>query len=153
MRQQTWFAVAVCAIAVIPGFIVGALFKLVMVFFGGWAEGWDFLYLHALFGLNMPGMIYEWIFGHAIPSFMQACVAGFCAVWAMEKVARGANYSMAAMITGGLYTGIVLCLFILTVAAVGVTSDILLSLCQCVGLWVGLESAAATLPGRKEAIA
>jgi hypothetical protein len=28
MRQQTWFATVVCAIAVIPGFIVGGFAKI-----------------------------------------------------------------------------------------------------------------------------
>ena len=147
-RQQTWFATVVCAIAVIPGFILGAIAKIFMVLFGGWADDSDFLFMHALFGLDKPGMIYNWVFVHAIPSGVQAGIAGYFAVWATEKIAKGANYGLAAMITGGLYTGMVVCLFILTTAAVGVTSDILLSVCQCVGLWVGLASAAATLPTR-----
>jgi hypothetical protein len=47
MRQQTWFATVVCTIAVLPGFIVGALAKAFLYIFGGWAEGSDFLYLRA----------------------------------------------------------------------------------------------------------
>lgn len=156
MRQQTWFATIVCAIAVIPSFFVGAIAKIVMLVFGGWGEDSDFLYLHALFGFEKPGMIYDWVFLHAVPSFMQAGVAGFCAVWAMERIAKGANHNLAAMITGGLYTGIVISLFLLTLAAAGlngVNSDVLLSIVQCVGLWVGLEGAAAALPTPRSALA
>jgi hypothetical protein len=61
MREQTWFATIVCVIAVIPGFIVGGLLKMLMYAFGGWANGSDFLYLHAIFGLETPGQVYEWI--------------------------------------------------------------------------------------------
>ena len=154
MRENTWFATAVCVIAVIPGFVVGAIFKILMVMVGDLAEDSDFLYLHALFGFEKPGVIYNWVFAHAIPSFAQAGIAGFCAVWAMEKIARGANHHLAAMITGGLYTGIVVCLFILTIAtAARVTSDSLLSIVQCTGLWIGLESAAATLARRDNTVA
>jgi hypothetical protein len=153
MRQQTWFAALVCAVAVIPGFVVGGLVKIFMVVVGGWVEDSDFLYLHALFGLDKPGMIYNWIFAHAIPSTVQAGVAGYFAVWAMEKIAKGANYHLAAMITGGLYTGIVICMFVISVAAFGMNSDILLAVCQCVGLWIGLEGAAAVLPSHKDAMA
>ena len=154
MRQYTWFATVVCVIAVIPGFVVGAIFKMVMVVVGDWAEDSDFLYLHALLVLEKPRVIYNWVFAHAIPSFAQAGIAGFCAVWAMKKIARGANYHLAAIITGGLYTGIVVCLFILTIAtAARVTSDSLLSIVQCTGLWIGLESAAATLARRDNTVA
>src|SRR3954464_9252086 len=103
MREQTWFATVVCVVGVIPGFIVGALMKILMYVFGGWANGSDFLYLHALFGIETPGMVYEWIFAHAIPSLFQAIIGGFVAVWIMEKIAKGANYNLAATVTGALY--------------------------------------------------
>jgi hypothetical protein len=101
MRQQTWFATVVCTVAVIPGFIVGALFKALMYVFGGWAETSDFLFLHALLGFEAPGMIYHWIFGEAIPNFFQSLVAGFVAVWLMEKIAKGANCLLSATIQQG----------------------------------------------------
>jgi hypothetical protein len=120
--------------------------KIVMYVFGGWADGSDFLYLHALFGIETPGMLYEWIFAHAIPSLLQAIIGGFVAVWIMEKIAKGANYNLAATVTGALYTGFLICLVALTVVKTGVTSDMLLSILQGVGLWIGLGSAAASLP-------
>jgi len=85
VRQYTWFATVVCVIAVIPGFVVGAIFKMVMVVVGDLAEDSDFLYLHALFGFEKPRMIYNWVFAHAIPSFAQAGIAGFCAVMGDEE--------------------------------------------------------------------
>jgi hypothetical protein len=153
MREQTWFAVVVCTIGVIPGFIVGGLFKILMYVFGGWAENSDFLYLHRLFGLEAPGALYNFIFANALPNGFQALIAGFVAVWIMEKIARGSHYGLAAMITGALYTGFLVCLIILSFANFGITSEMLLSICQCVGLWVGLGSAAASLPLPQKATA
>jgi hypothetical protein len=72
-----------------------------MYVFGGWAETSDFLFLHALFGFEAPGMIYHWIFGEAIPNFFQSLVAGFVAVWLMEKIAKGANCLSSATIQQG----------------------------------------------------
>jgi hypothetical protein len=152
MRQQTWFAVIVCTIGVLPGFIVGAFLKAIMYVFGGWAETSDFLYLHALFGFETPGMIYHWIFGEALPNFFQALTGGFVAVWLMEKIAKGANYHTAATITGALYTGFVLCLIVISLVTVGMTGAMVLSTIQCVGIWCGLESAAVTLPAPRRAL-
>jgi hypothetical protein len=142
-----------CSIAVIPGFVVGGVVRFLMVLFGGWAEDSDFLYLHALFGFEKPAMIYSWIFVQALPSFVQSIVAGYCAVWAMEKIAKGANYSLAAMITGGLYTGILIAMLFLVIMTNRANSDLLLSVAQCVGLWLGLEGAAATSPSRDNVVA
>ncbi len=153
MIEQTWFATVVCVIAVIPGFIVGGLMKMLTYVFGGWANGSDFLYLRAIFGIETPGEIYEWIFAHAIPSGLQALVAGFVAVWVMEKIARGAHYALAATITGALYTGFLICLVVIGFAQVGITGDMLLGICQGIGLWIGLGSAAASLPVPRSATA
>jgi hypothetical protein len=153
MRQQTWFAAIVCTIAVLPGFIVGALFKAFLYIFGGWAEGSDFLYLRILFGIETPGKIYEWVFAQAIPNFMQAVIAGFVAVWLMEKIAKGAHHSLAATIAGALYTGFLICLLVIVLPKLGVTSEMLVSTVQCVGLWIGLGSAAAALPAPRSAAA
>ena len=154
MRQQTWFATVVCTIAVIPGYILGALFKVLMYVFGGWINGYDFLYLHVLFGLETPNIIYEWVFAHAIPSFIQAVVASYFAVWVMEKVAQGADYRLSATITGALYTGAIICLTILTLLTIGpLPNDMLISFIQCVGLWIGLSSAANELPAHKRVTA
>jgi hypothetical protein len=146
MRQQTWFAVIVCIIAVIPGFIVGALAKALMQVLGGWAENSDFLYLRALFDFETPGALYNFIFAGAVPNGMQGLTAGFVAVWIVEKVAKGANYGLSATITGALYTGFLLCLIVITLAKLGITQEMLLSICQGVRLWIGLASAAAGLP-------
>src|ERR1700747_2401651 len=143
MRQQTWFATVVCTIAVLPGFIVGGLAKALLYIFGGWADGADLLYLHALFGIETPGKIYEWVFVQALPNFIQAVTAGFVAVWLMEKIATGATYNLAPTITGALYTGFLICLLVISLPKLGVTSEMLLSTVQCVGLWAGLGSAAA----------
>jgi hypothetical protein len=153
MRQQTWFATIVCAIAVLPGFLLGGLFKGFLYVFSGWTEGYDFLYLRAIFGLEVPGKIYEWVFAQAIPTLMQGAIGGFFAVWLMEKIAKGAQHSLAATITGALYTGFLVCLLVISLPRVGVTNDMLLSIVQCVALWVGLGSAAATLPVPKRATA
>jgi hypothetical protein len=153
MREQTWFATIVCVIAVIPGFIVGGLLKILMYVFGGWANGSDFLYLHAIFGIETPGQVYEWIFAQAIPSGFQALAAGFVAVWIMEKIAKGAHHTLAATITGALYTGFLICLVVIGLAQMGITSDMLLSICQGIGLWIGLGSAAASLPAPRSATA
>jgi hypothetical protein len=147
MRQQMWLATVVCAVAVIPGYFLGALFKILMYVFGGWINGSDFLYLHALFGIEMPNIIYEWVFAHAIPSFIQAMIGGYFAVWVMEKLASGADYRSAALITGALYTGALICLTILTLLTAGpLVSDMLISIIECVGIWIGLNSAANELP-------
>ncbi|QHO72321.1 hypothetical protein ACH79_06460 [Bradyrhizobium sp. CCBAU 051011] len=143
MRQQTWFAVAVCTIGTLLGFVVGGLLMLVS---GAWSASSDFLYLRALFGIETPGKIYQFIFGEGIPSFIQAVIAGFIAVWIMEKVAKGANLGLAAMITGGLWTGFLIFLLLFSLRITSFTTELLLSMVQGVGLWIGLASAAASLP-------
>jgi hypothetical protein len=146
VRQQSWFASVVCALAVMPGLALGGLFKMFLYVFGGWTEGSDFLYLRAIFGIETPGVVYEWIFAQAIPTGFQGIVAGFLAVFVTEKICKGANYVLAATITGALYTGFLICLVVLMLVWVGVTRELLLSVCQLVGLWIGLGSAAAASP-------
>lgn len=123
-----------------------------MIVFGGWAERSDFLYMNAIFGFDAPGRIYGWIFSEAVPNFVQAMIGGFVAVWLMEKIARGANYTSAAMITGALYTGFLICLFAISIPTIGLTSDTPAAVLQCIGLWIGLMSAATTLPAPKGAV-
>jgi hypothetical protein len=87
------------------------------------------------------------------PSLFQAIIGGFIAVWIMEKIAKGANYNLAATVTGALYTGFLICLVVLVIMKIGITSDMLLSILQGVGLWIGLGSAAASLPAQRRTAA
>jgi hypothetical protein len=153
MRQQTWFACLVCVFGVLPGFAVGALLKILMYVFDGWAEGSDFLYLRALFGLETPRMIYELIFSNAIPNLFQGGMAGLVAVLITEKICKGANHYIAVCITGALYTGILIPILFLTWLKLGLTSEMLIAICQLVGLCIGLGSSVTALPAPRSAAA
>jgi hypothetical protein len=151
MRSQTWFASMVCTIAVLPGFAVGALFASFLYFFGGWIEGSDFLYLRAIFGLETPGQIYEWAFAHAIPTTLQGILAGYVAVLITEKICKYADNVLAARIAGAVYTVFLICLVIMMLVTLGVTDEMLLSILQLGGLWIGLNMAAPTMPMPRQA--
>lgn len=148
MRRQTWFTCIICVLGTLPGFIIGGIFKIFFGVFGGWAEAEnsDFLFLHALFGIDAPGQLYSWIFARAIPAAFQSAVAGFVAIYATEKICRGAKIELAAHITGALYTGALIAGVILELMMHGPVSEMLLAAVQAAGLWIGLSSAVASLP-------
>jgi hypothetical protein len=67
-------------------------------------------------------------------------VAGAIAVKLTEVICRGARYEVAAFVTGGIYTGLVIMLGILSLAVVGLqdVGDLARALCAVIGLWLGL---------------
>ena len=152
MRQQTWFTSVVCIIAVLPGLAVALLFGLLMRVFAGFAWGSDFLYLRAIFGMETPGKIYEWVFAQAVPTTIQSIIAGYLAVRITEKICKGANTAKAAQVTGSIYTVYTICIILWAFVDYGVTAEgILPSILQIVGLWIGLMVAVAVQPVPEDA--
>jgi len=143
MRQRLWVGCTICAIAVAPGLVVGAVVSLIVGFlnFLQFSTDTDFLYLKSLFGIEAPGVIINWVLFRLLPIGVQGGVAGAFAVWFTNKVYLGEKLESAAYMTGALYTGIVLALGIVLFvakpwieAALGIADEI----SRLVGLWIGI---------------
>src|SRR5450759_401726 len=108
MRKQIWFGVLVCIVAVIPGFIVGAIPALIFLFFriGDMGSNPDFLMMREWFGLETPGVIWGWIFMKGIPALIQGGIAGTVAIYITHKIYLGNQLEIAAFTATALYAGI-----------------------------------------------
>jgi hypothetical protein len=147
MRNQTWFACVVCVFAVIPAFIVAGVIALIMQVLNGMYGGndYDILYLRALFGIEWPSLLIKFIFFKLIPVGVQGGFAGAIAVWLTAKATVGVELHSPALVTGSLYTGMVVLLGIILVTT-RPSGDAVLSIIEetvrLIGLWIGLLSTA-----------
>lgn len=143
MRQKLWFACVACALAVLPGLVVGAVASLIVGFFNmlQFSPDTDFLYLKTLFGIEAPGVLINWVLFRLFPIAVQGGIAGAFAVWLTAKVYLGERLDFAAYMTGALYTGIVIALTIVLLvvrpwieATLGAADEV----SRLVGLWIGI---------------
>ena len=145
-RTWTWLAVILCVIAVIPGHVVGGvaeyLFRLSI------PQGMlpDPLSLHFLFGIDWLAKPLAWIFVVGLASAIRGGVAGAIAVAVTRCLCRRANILKAAIVTGTVYTVVVVLAFIVSLFTIGIDSDAVASVLELIGLWIGLFSVAATAP-------
>jgi hypothetical protein len=153
VQKQLWLACVVCAISVvlpgfIGGFVAGTIYKVSAESMIG-ADP-DFAFLRTLFGFAAPGAIVKWIVFEAFPGIISGAVAGAIAVKLTEVICRGARYEIAAYVTGGIYTGLVIMLGILTLIISGVdlenVSSTARNLCLVIGIWLGLFMMLEALP-------
>lgn len=133
MRKRTWFAIAVCVVAVLPGLAVGALAAYGYHWLAGPEAGYN------------PDFLMQWIYLTAIPIIIHGGLAGAFAVFVTRWICKGARYDLAAYATGALYSGIVLILLIYVVRMLGVTKDAVGTVIQIAGLWIGLIAALAAV--------
>ena len=158
MRKQLWLACVVCALGVLPGFIAGAVAGTIYRFSAASMIGAepDFYFVRTLFGFEAPGAILKWIVFEAFPAAISGGVAGAIAVKLTEVICKGARYEIAAYVTGGLYTGLVIMLGGLTLAISGVdlenVSSTARNLCLVIGLWLGLFMMLEALPSPVAAV-
>lgn len=152
MRKQLWVACVVCASGVLPGFIggfvAGTIYRISAESLIG--ANPDFWFLRTLFGFEAPGAILKWIVFQAFPGVISGGVAGAIAVKLTEVICKGARYEIAAFVTGGIYTDLVIMLGTLTLAISGLdlenVSNTARNLCLVIGIWVGLFMMLEALP-------
>jgi hypothetical protein len=153
MRKQLWLACVVCALGVLPGLIGGGVAAIIYRYLVASVIGSepDFYFLRTLFGIEAPGAILKWIMFKAFPSVIIGVVAGATAVKLTEVICKGARYEIATFVTGGIYTGLVIMLGILSLAVRGLedVSDLARALCVVIGLWLGLSTMLEALPSMK----
>jgi hypothetical protein len=154
MRKQLWLACVVCAIGVLPGLVVGAVAAWVYRFVmqGVFGTDPDLYFMRTLFRFEAPGAIVGWIMYVAFPAFICGGVAGAIAVKLTAVICKGARYEIAAFVTGGLYTGLVIMLVGLTLVVFGINwdnaTDLARNVLVVIGLWVGLFMMLEALPSR-----
>jgi len=88
----------------------------------------------------------KWIVFVAFPSVISGGVAGAVAMMITRLTYKGSRYEIAAFVTGGLYTGIVIAIGSLSLAVVGLNMQIAKWLCQVIGIWIGLFLVLEQLP-------
>jgi hypothetical protein len=136
----------------VPGWFVGAAVKGVLRLFMGYESVPDPFSLRLLFGIDTISKILSWIFYFGMTAAVQGAIAGAVAIVITGWLFRSASVVGAALVTGALYTAIVVFLFALTFFEVGITHDVVISVFQMFGLWVGLISGAGLaleIQGRK----
>jgi hypothetical protein len=150
MRKQIWFGILVCVLAVIPGFVVGAIPAFLFVIFnvGDLGSNPDFLMLRSFFGLETPGIVWGWIFTQGIPALIQGGIAGSVAIYITHKLYTGNQLEIAAFTATALYAGMLLALTLFVMMTHGLEFDNIHDLLQIVGLGAGLISGAYALPAR-----
>jgi hypothetical protein len=142
-NKKDWMAGLVCALAVIPGFVVGGVIVIFVQVLNDWQADphSDFLYLRAIFGIEAPGVLFNFLMFRLIPNFGQGLAAGAFAIWVTGKFFKEAPLETIAYMTGALYTGMILMAVVLMFALRGaITAGIGFAeeLFRFGGLWVGL---------------
>ena len=149
MRNSLWFGSIVCVLAVIPGWLVGALLGILFYFFNADnVANSDFLFLRSLFGLQMPGEVWSWIFARGIPVFIQGAVAGTVAIAVTKKAYLGDRLDIAAIIASVIYLLPLLALAGFVFLRIGLEWDNLHDALQWLGLALGLLLSAQSFPTR-----
>jgi hypothetical protein len=149
MRRQAWFAIIICILALVPGLIAGAVAAYIYRLTTAWHIGYDpdWMMLRTIFGIEWPGMIVQWIFFSAFPSFVHGLVAGGVATWITAYVCKGAPFETAAYSTGTLVTGLFGVSVILVFVIGGpIPPSIVEATIQIVGMWAGLITALGSVP-------
>jgi hypothetical protein len=148
MLRQTWFACIICVLGVLPGLIAGALAGILYRAFNASYLGGepDFFMLRTLFGIEAPSKFVGWLFNGAFPAAIHGGFAGAVAMWLTGIICKGARYDTAAWVTGGLYSGVVIVIVILSLIIQGPNVGAVEFICQLIGLWLGLTMVLETLP-------
>lgn len=144
MRKQTWFAIIICMVVIVPAFFAGALVSTIcrIIVTSQIGPDPDLLFLRTLFGIETPGVVSRWIITVGFPAIIQGIVAGWLAALAANFVCPEANIATAAYSTGALYTVLALIPMILEKTGVRLDSSDFLAIVQMMGIWAGLVSTA-----------
>ena len=153
MRKQTWLAIIVCVLAVIPSFFIGGIVSTIYLMMTTSYIGPDpdVFFLRMFFGIETPGLLVQWIFFTGFPAFVQGLAAGWLAVFLTALACPGANIETAAYSTGTLYTGLVLLMMALAYGGSGLKSSAFQVVTQLIGVWSGLIPAALSQPSTSAA--
>lgn len=140
MRKQTWFAIVVCVLGIVPGFIGGALLSVLYKawIMSDWGYNPDVLWLRTLFGFEAPGQVLRWLLFSAIPEWVHGVAAGLIAVWITWAAYTGSRLELAAYVTAALFGGALITLLAIALIMMGPTMAELDSTIQIVGLALGL---------------
>jgi hypothetical protein len=160
MRQQTWFAVVICVLSVIPGTIAGAglayIYRISAYVMVGDAP--DFFWSRVLFGLEAPGQLYRWVLFSGFPVFVHGVLTGLIAILSTNFFCKGANLRIAAVFAGALYTGLSVGVIVISLVFIimrrgtalseytDLADSLAVSVILLAGLWVGLLTGIASVP-------
>jgi hypothetical protein len=140
MRRQTWLAVIVCLLLIIPtgylGWKLAEIYRLAAHYVVGpySAEWW--------------GRVYAFLIYIAIPNFVEGLVAGGGALFVTGKVFNAAKLTVVAYATGAVLTILFLTTASVLIAREGMTLLISRVAVDLIGTWVGLILARIDLQQR-----
>ena len=140
MRKQTWFAVIVCIVLMVPSFFVGAIVKIIyhaVVFYLTGPDP-DPFHMHSWLGVDAVRIVWRWMYRDVMPNLLQGLFAGVLAFELTSYVCRGAGLIKAAFIAGLVYTMLVAFSLIVFLPQAALARDALLSVYQLIGIWCGL---------------
>lgn len=150
MRKQLWFGIVVCIVAVIPGFVIGAIPALLFELFNirDIESAPDFLWIRSLFGVETPGAIYHWILSQGVPAIIQGLIAGTVAIYITHRVYKGNKLEIPAFTATALYVGLLLALTLFVMLTQGLQFDNIHDFLQIGSLGAGLISGAYAFEAR-----
>jgi hypothetical protein len=130
MRRQTWLAIIVCLVLIIPA---GYL-------------GWNLAEIYRLAAHYMVGpssaawwgRVYAFVVYIAIPNFVEGLVAGGGALFVTGKIFSAANVKVVAYATGGILTILFLTTAGTLIVREGMTLLISRAVVDLIGAWAGL---------------
>jgi hypothetical protein len=140
MRRQTWFAVIVCIVLMVPSLFIGAVVKIiyhaVVLYFTG--PDPDPFHMHSWFGVDAVRAVWSWMYRDVMPNLLQGLFAGVLAFELTSYVCKGARIIKAGFITGLVYTALVTLSVVVFLPQAAFARDALLSVYQLIGVWCGL---------------
>jgi hypothetical protein len=98
----------------------------------------DPFHMHSWFDIDVVRTVWRWMYRDAMPNLLQGLFAGVLAFELTGYVCRGARLIKAGFITGLFYTGFVGVSAIVFLPYTGLSRDVLLSVYQLIGIWIGL---------------
>jgi hypothetical protein len=140
MRKQTWCAIIVCILILMPAYFVGVGVKIfyhviTLYFFG---PDPDPFHAHSWFGIEVIQTIWKWMYRDVVPNLLQGLVAGILALQLTGFIYTGSRIVTVGLMTGLVCTTLLAVLSIVTLPHLGFTRDFFVSIYQLIGIWVGL---------------
>jgi hypothetical protein len=140
MRKQTWLALIVCIVLMVPSFYVGAAVKIiyhaVVLYFVG--PDPDPFHARSWFGVEILQILWRWMYRDVLPNLLQGLVAGTLALELTGLIYTGSKIVKIGLVTGLFYTTLLAFLAVLVLPLGGMSRDFALSIYQIFGIWIGL---------------
>lgn len=130
-----------------PSFFIGGLGRILYLAITLYVFGArpDPYHLQAWFAYDTLVVVWKWLNWELLPNIFQGLVAGTLALYATNFICKGSRTTRVGLITGLFCTALASVVVLISLQQIGWTNDLVLSIVQLIGIWLGLLHAMGQL--------